>query len=171
MDTKLGGALLALSSFPIHLLYNSEIFKTLDANLYNAILATPAFLLEDDSSSTQWTGVQDAHNAYLADVSSFDRLDPSECIATYGTSYVSGYNDVILITNDQLPSTWAANATTIPVWNSELLVPGDGNDIPPYNILRNNCRKFEIVSSGIISFLVLYSLNVYSIVFARNVLS
>lgn len=99
---------LAVTSVPLHLMYNSAVFKSLQANDYTVVVANPSFLTPAHSSGRNdgMTGVDtnsthDLQAAYQKDASSFQRLSPSECIAAFGTSYVSAYSGVIAITNDQ----------------------------------------------------------------------
>lgn len=114
-------ALLAVSSIPIHLLYNSAIFKTIETNTPMIVLANEDYILGKNvsieaskelienfnltseialrygynSSLAQWI-----QSDYLADPSTFEELSTVECISTYGVHYLSGYSDVVLITNE-----------------------------------------------------------------------
>ena len=110
-------ALLALTSTPIHLLYNSAVFKTLDNNLYDPFLVDSKFL-DDDYSIPSADVLQDAsendrirdsglfhaismvHEAYTTDRSSFANLTSESCIQTYATYYLSGHNNVILVADN-----------------------------------------------------------------------
>jgi hypothetical protein len=47
--------LLALSSVPIHLLYNTAVFKTLDANSYTMVLTDASFQTANDSAELVFT--------------------------------------------------------------------------------------------------------------------
>lgn len=114
-------ALLAVSSIPIHLLYNSAIFKTIETNTPMIVLANEDYILGKNvsieaskelienfnltseialrygynSSLAQWI-----QSDYLADPSTFEELSTVDCISTYGVHYLSGYSDVVLITNE-----------------------------------------------------------------------
>jgi hypothetical protein len=108
-------ALLAFSSTPIHLLYNSAVFKTLDDNNYSRLLIGRSFLETDYhqpsvkaimnemsvsnySATTFSTLISNMHEAYLN--SSFTNISTDECISTYATYYLSGHSDLLLIADD-----------------------------------------------------------------------
>lgn len=111
--------LLGISSIPIHLLFNSAVFKTLDANEYSAFVVSKDFLEGQHIASYEqypddyepygnttleelrdkhrdW--VESAHQRYHENPSLYENLDPSECISTYGGSIVSGHSNVFLVT-------------------------------------------------------------------------
>lgn len=119
--------ILATSSIPIHLLYNSAVFKTIDSNSYSAILANSAFL-DSGGNVTQaleslgrhnyyysLSGLQEVYQAYMANKTSFSRLDPRDCITVYGTSFVSGHINVVVITNETGSQ---PNETVFNAWGS-----------------------------------------------------
>jgi hypothetical protein len=107
-------ALLALSSTPIHLLYNSAVFKTLDDNRYQHLLAGSKFLGSNptlpsgNTPNDPYNDYRDIlrdtalkiHEAYRSDPASFKNLSSKSCIETYATYYLSGHGDVILIADD-----------------------------------------------------------------------
>ncbi|KAK5697818.1 hypothetical protein LTR17_023785 [Elasticomyces elasticus] len=105
---------LALSSVPIHLLYNSAIFKALDANVYIAATVNSDFLtgLPFDKTivSSQGSinsiidipalqGVQSFFAENLQNASLVQNFTNSDCIAAYGTAFVSGHSHVLMITS------------------------------------------------------------------------
>lgn len=112
---------LALSSVPIHLLYNSAIFKTVDANkVFLAVVNEDFFdgapfdghIRNHPDSATdnldlagvEW--LRDLQQEAATDENwmnpaLYERLDNRDCIAAYGTSYVSGRENVFLVTNDE----------------------------------------------------------------------
>lgn len=115
--------LLGLSSVPIHLLYNSAVFKTLDANQYHVVVANSRFLEGGSfdplygntppkpTASRPWASVASmtetdipkvaaVQEAYAANSTQFETLGAGECITTYGKQYVSGHSHVILMTDD-----------------------------------------------------------------------
>lgn len=115
-------ALLALSSTPIHLLYNSAVFKTLDNNYYDTILVNRDFLepdytmpsrevLANASSGARRDGghiyhtLSTIHEVYANNQSSFERLTPEMCINAYATYYLSGHGNVILVASAELVPT------------------------------------------------------------------
>lgn len=116
--------LLAVSSIPIHLLYNSAIFKTLEANSPMFVLANEEYLLgqnvsientfmtspngtlmpASDSNPFTWAFndslAEEVQHAYVSDSSLFDRLSVLDCMSTYGVYFLSGHSDLILITHE-----------------------------------------------------------------------
>jgi len=99
---KVMWALLALSSTPIHLLYNSAVFKTLDDNTYDRLLVGPKFLDADYSVNGSAYYIVDLHKSYVSDPASFKNISSKTCIETYATFYLSGHGDVLLITDDTI---------------------------------------------------------------------
>lgn len=111
--------LLGVSSIPIHLLFNSAVFKTLDTNDYSVFVVSRDFLegqhvsyIEQYPDTYQLGGedtleglrgdyrnwVESAHQQYHENQSLYEKLDPAECILTYESSIVSGHSDVLLVT-------------------------------------------------------------------------
>jgi hypothetical protein len=85
---------LALSSVPIHLLYNSAIFKTLDANEYSLAVVNPEFLngntLDENNNATYLSmAALSSMQTFFAEnegnSSAVANMTNSECIAAYGT--------------------------------------------------------------------------------------
>jgi hypothetical protein len=114
--------LLGISSIPIHLLFNSAVFKTLDTNEYFLAVVTTDFLdggeimandpsyshpyYSDFSVSTLERMRSDYHASlisiqqqYRERKTMYEQLDPSECISSYGGPLVSGRSNVFLVTN------------------------------------------------------------------------
>lgn len=93
-------ALLGLSSIPIHLLYNSAVFKTLDSNAYSATLISPSFL-ESTERVSYWKDnpAFDVRDYYATNATAFDHLSPEECVATYAAFFLSGHSDVLVVTS------------------------------------------------------------------------
>lgn len=121
--------LLAISSIPIHLLFNSAVFKTLDANEYDYDIVRADFLAGAHiepfelypTSGTMFTNgtrsgtdstrmdeqrqelrdrLESAQQLYLESTSSYDHLSPQECVSTYGDAFVSGHSNVFLVTGN-----------------------------------------------------------------------
>lgn len=109
--------ILALSSVPIHLLYNSAVFKNIDANAYVAIAANPDWLKGGNfSMNVQWVDynytalfvkndelleIRKVFVENLHATSLISNLTTSQCISTYGTNFVSGRSNVVAITNER----------------------------------------------------------------------
>lgn len=122
--------LLALSSIPLHLMYNSAVFSTLATQEYSIFAVTEDFLTgapfnmsesafqEDGSSSkNRYAGnstsgiiydqADDILRARLDDLkanqSSLKRLENEACMKAYGQDFVSAYGDILVVssaTND-----------------------------------------------------------------------
>ncbi|KAK1046580.1 hypothetical protein LTR74_017921 [Friedmanniomyces endolithicus] len=132
--------LLALSSLPIHFLYNSAVFKTIEANDYLYAVVNEDFFKGEpflDLFNVTWTD-QDGDpqyatieiheieggdilpyvqqnvsaNAAYMNGSLYERLDNSNCMRAYGTSYVSGRSNVFAVTSARTP---IANQTVFDV--------------------------------------------------------
>ena len=112
--------LLALSSVPIHLLYNSAIFKTLSVNEYGAWAVNVDFLQglefanfetqgrevsyeEIDMTQSEYDDIRRIQhlftNGTASNAADIQMLNNSDCMAAYGTSFVSGRTNVLAITS------------------------------------------------------------------------
>jgi hypothetical protein len=109
--------LLAISSIPIHLLFNSAVFKTLDANeydysvvrkdflegasivSYNPYVGSPEPVLPEKPSEFR-SELESAQQRYLERISSCEYLSPRDCILTYGGAFVSGHSNLFLVTEN-----------------------------------------------------------------------
>ncbi|KAK3669847.1 hypothetical protein LTR78_010305 [Recurvomyces mirabilis] len=114
---------LALSSIPIHLLYNSAIFKSLGTNEYTAAVVNTDFLdggafnnrynewpnhYNSTISSDAYSQLQSMQSSFqnnLHNSSAVANLSNSDCIAAYGTSFVAAYNHVLIITSERRNTT------------------------------------------------------------------
>ena len=100
---------MALSSVPIHLLYNSVVFSTLSAQDYSVFATSVGLVNGRPLNSTllndlgadysyqfvdtvQIDNVQDQKNA-----PEWQKLDNKDCIKAYGQEFVSAHGDVLLI--------------------------------------------------------------------------
>jgi hypothetical protein len=110
--------LLGISSIPIHLLFNSTIFKTLDSNDYSAFVVSRDFLegqhatyLEQYPDTYELHGndtleglrgeyrdwVESAHQRYHENRHLYENLTSGLCTSIYGSSIVSGYSNVLIV--------------------------------------------------------------------------
>ena len=107
--------LLALSSIPIHLLYNSAVFKSLAANQYYIMVVNEDFLQGNvsgnwsESSVYEQTSLLEAeavqrqftkHNAYMNDTL-VHNLTNTDCMQAYASSFVSDYLSLLAVTSAQ----------------------------------------------------------------------
>ena len=105
--------LLAISSIPLHLLYNSAVFSTLSAQQFNAFLVTTEFLdgapfnvsapvpgIDNDNNTLQalQTTLQASLQEYKAE-DAFVKLESKKCVDTYSTPIISINSDLILVSN------------------------------------------------------------------------
>ena len=126
LQRKILWALLAVSSTPIHLLYNSSVFKTLDANAYTAV-HVGSRLMDKDYRPDDLLQYARIHQEYLNNPSSYVFMSPEDCIAAYVVPFLTGYSTVIMVTNDTADGT-RGNASQI--FHSEAIVsPSTGGGL------------------------------------------
>ncbi len=108
--------LLAISSIPLHLLYNSAVFSSLCTRQYNVFLVSSESLngapfdastLADsnmaDNSNFIMSAVESLNNAsstlqdYQSNQTSLVKLENKDCEELYGAQMVSAYSDFILV--------------------------------------------------------------------------
>jgi hypothetical protein len=143
--------LLAASSIPIHLLFNSAVFKTLDSNNYDFFIVREDFLEGaqiashlDNTTYSPESGTYvntlglatSAQQRYLEDTSLYEYLSPQECISNYGVSFVSGYSNLFLITKNTSADVNLFHAQR--VWHHAPRVPEEssytGGLLAEYNV-------------------------------------
>jgi hypothetical protein len=130
-------ALLASSSIPIHLLFNSAVFKTLDANEYDLFVVRED-LLEGAQITSHLSGditlwgesltpiktidwVMAAQQRYLEGTSFYEYLSPQECISNYDDIFVSGHSNLFLVTKNT-----SADDNFFGARRISYIVPGEG---------------------------------------------
>ena len=106
--------LLAISSIPLHLLYNSAVFSTLSSQQFDVFLVTRGFLDGAPFNVSATTGyeigyeidnetaLQDTLQVDLQDHKknhSFVKLESKECVDTYSAPIISTNSDLILISD------------------------------------------------------------------------
>ena len=108
--------LLAFSSLPLHLLYNSAIFSDLSTRQYNAFLLPESFFdgpLVDPtffmaisrlSLSTDGTYFQNRLLQFKQDSNKVENLTVPACVSAYTSPTISQYSDVVLITSGENPN-------------------------------------------------------------------
>lgn len=112
--------LLALSSIPLHLLYNSTVIASRASQEYAVFVAAPDLLSGNGLNWSTPIGLFRSFQYYLSspdpmatnlppldqfrDLSSWNRLSNDACIQAYFQSYIIGHGDVVAITS-------ASNAT------------------------------------------------------------
>ncbi|KAF6222037.1 hypothetical protein HO133_001123 [Letharia lupina] len=102
---------MALSSIPLHLLYNSVVFSTLSAQEYSVFAASAELVngvaaqeFSANRTALNWTGPTNWTNTgpfdtmqHFQNASGWQKLDNRDCIKAYGQDYVSAHGDLLLI--------------------------------------------------------------------------
>ena len=104
-------SLLAVSSIPLHLLYNSAVFSTLTVRQFNGLVVSPEFL---DHGPVNFTDIffnstyyafdpqfQERILYYQNNIHSFQKLDNKACIETYGNAIISTHSDVLFVSTQE----------------------------------------------------------------------
>ena len=105
--------LLAFSSIPLHLLYNSAVFSTLSSQQFNVFLVTSEFLggasfnvsavfpytVDDITIQALQDTLQTEMQDYKTNRSSFVKLDSKNCVDTYSAPIISTNSDLILVSD------------------------------------------------------------------------
>ncbi len=93
--------LMALSSIPLHLLYNSVVFSTLSAQEYSVFAASADFV---NGTALNWTNLTNYTNTgtypnmqHFQNATDWQRLDNRDCIKAYGQNFVSAHGDLLVI--------------------------------------------------------------------------
>ena len=100
--------LLAISSIPLHLLWNSAVFSSLSAREYNVYvlrsdaLAGVPFDTDPcyDYDSSQPYSIQNSLQSLINNQASLQRLDNQECVKAYASPIISSRADVLLVASD-----------------------------------------------------------------------
>lgn len=104
-------SLLGLSSIPLHLMYNSVIFTLVPAIEYSYNTETENFLnttkpldilpynLYNSNVSFQYSLMWQVMKSQATN-GTMKRYDVVDCIAAFATTFITKYNEVILVTND-----------------------------------------------------------------------
>ncbi|KAK6384427.1 uncharacterized protein PV06_10934 [Exophiala oligosperma] len=94
--------ILAISSVPLHLVYNSVFYSALATNNYSILYASQGFV--DQSAAYNETEFPNTQDLNVTDVQSraksFDRLDNKDCIHAYARDFVEDRRNVIVVVKD-----------------------------------------------------------------------
>ena len=109
--------LLAISSIPLHLLYNSALISTQASQEYALYVGSPSLLTGDEIDwskpiatfgsyiyNTEGTTVGNPPLSDYRDINTWERLSNEDCIKAYAQTYITGRADVVAISS-------AANAS------------------------------------------------------------
>lgn len=94
--------LLAISSIPLHLLYNSAVFPTLCTNEYDVFLVSSDFLKGASFGYLDNVGYpgEDKLNhlrAYQKNLTSLEKLENKKCVEVYTAPIIYSYSDLLLV--------------------------------------------------------------------------
>ena len=98
--------LLAVSSVPLHLLYNSAVFSTLGSHEYSFFLVSSEFCDGAPFSLSPYADAVDpdyratkALEAYQKNRTSLKRLEREKCVEVYSAPIISSNSDLLLVSN------------------------------------------------------------------------
>ena len=95
--------LLATSSVPLHLMYNSAVFTTLKSQSYAIFLApmdiTQRPLQQWSGAGPHWFNAAPFNGSI--DLSAYERLENADCIRAYSKTYQAIHRNVVLITHNR----------------------------------------------------------------------
>ncbi len=97
--------ILAFSTIPLHLLYNSAIFSTIGANNYEAYVGSKNLVTGVGiNCSLPLFDVSNLNRTlcYFQQAANWDYLTNEECIKVYSPEYVTGNNNVLAVTSSAL---------------------------------------------------------------------
>lgn len=155
-------SLIAISSVPLHLLYNSAVFSTLTTRQYNVFLVSDNFFdgatfnlstllpyggrIDGERVTFSGEDLQTTLENYQINTSSLTRLDNEACVKAYSANIISSRADVILVS-----STTAQENSVLaihPVVNTQIMTDSTLNSrgwmcaIPATAVY---CREFQTV--------------------------
>lgn len=94
---------LAVSSVPLHLLYNSAVFSTLCTHSFDVYVVTHEFVSGTDISVSEGE-IKDLHNSVITSMKdpnqrNWQNMTNKECQEAYGTKFVSGRSLLLAISS------------------------------------------------------------------------
>ena len=124
--------LFAISTVPLHLLYNSAIFSTIGANEYETFIGSENLLTGVGFNWSLPFDNQVYPNStlrYFQRAANWDNLTNEECRKLYSQPYVTGNNNVLAVTS-ALNATSPVLNSTYPVWqgNPQNFLCSGGHD-------------------------------------------
>ncbi|PLB49785.1 hypothetical protein P170DRAFT_510249 [Aspergillus steynii IBT 23096] len=97
---------LAFTALPLHLLYNATIFSTKSAHAYNVFAGKGSSFGQGDLKGSQMSDVGAEYRPSLKGLhaqarnESLERLDASQCVDAYATTFQTKYGSVLVATDD-----------------------------------------------------------------------
>lgn len=153
--------IVAASSLPLHLLYNSAIFTTIAANEYSVYTVSQSFLtgapftitFENLFSYSDAMTSDDGDNLTSIDIlesirrenASIDILNKKACINAYSTEFLSARGSVLLITTDSPMN------NSVLTWSTPRQLRGSKSSASPYDWMyfTDPVRSYRIGSNGL----------------------
>ena len=98
----MGWFILAASSLPLHLFYNSAIFAQTHATLYHVYVVDPAFVRGAPFNVSEITYEPSSHQPHLqslqSNTSGLANLSVTECIEAYSQQLLTKRGDLLAVT-------------------------------------------------------------------------
>lgn len=99
--------LLAISSIPLHLLWNSAVFSRLSSRTYNVYVVSSEWSIGAPINYTMGTNPDDPDSdpdyvllrQYQEDQALLSKLEIQACLDAYSKPFISAYKDLILVSN------------------------------------------------------------------------
>ena len=113
--------LFAISTVPLHLLYNSAIFATIGANEYETFVGSENLVRGvgfNSSLPLDYALDPDRTLRYFQQAANWDNLTNEDCIRIYSQQFVTGNNNVLAVTS-ALSATSPVLNSTFPVWQDD----------------------------------------------------
>ena len=113
--------LFAVSTIPLHLLYNSAIFSTIGANVYDVFVGSENLVT---GVGLNWSLPLDDRLypnrtlRYFQRAANWTNLTNEDCIKVYSQQFVTGNNNVLAVTS-ALSATSPVLNSTFPVWQDD----------------------------------------------------
>lgn len=96
--------ILALSSIPLHLLYNSAFYKSLSTNDYNILFVTDGFVEGNLQYNRTWdlryVGNLPFMQGNLTNSTKFERLEIADCVRSYAVDFPSDRRNLLFVVPD-----------------------------------------------------------------------
>ena len=157
--------LFAVSTIPLHLLWNSVLFSTLQSNDYTTTVVNWDFLqhngpncshaFDPDLKSDYLDVVCDMLNAAKAE--NLTKLEPKDCIEAYGAKQQTHWSNVFVVLNNatpplltnltDLPSTFLASNWSSIYWTVTIL-SGKGNGWMCYEPEAVDCNQAGLLANS-----------------------
>ena len=148
---------LALSSIPLHLLYNSAVFSTLARQDYEVCVASPKWVAGVFDGSISIGSIEGTNASSLPqsfqNLTQWDRLENDQCMQAYAQLFVSSHGNLLAMSSAVEPSnppTAIIDSSMLPdgvkLKNMSLTTYGSENPIasnftPPYIWICYNYQK------------------------------